>query len=1646
GGGLVRINASGTVTLNGTISANGLNGAVSGSNAGGGGAGGSIFVTAGTLAGTPASAWSAKGGNGADNSNDGGGGGGGRMALVYSTTSMSLAAASFDVSGGTAPTGTAVAGTKGTVYVNNTVANTVNIYHGFTYADVDYNVNAWTIDSGATNQYCDINLLSSASPSVTSANAITFPNTLSCPGAIASFGWTSPGGITTTASSAMSVNGALSISTTAALSLGNSSSYSSAGAMNLSAGTTFATGTGITVTDSTRDTNIDFNIPAGNDQTWDSLTVNVPSEGDFTVNDPIAITLQNGTAINGNVVWTNVTNVTQDAGTSINANYKGCVGTASSTNEPNGSNVCGTLVSTYGTGAGGAGHGGAGGNGTTASGGGTYDSATAPVLYGGSGGGGNPSPTGVNGGGLVRIIASGTFTHNGTIAVDGANGTTSGANAGGGGSGGSINISATTYTCSTGTFSAKGGNGAVGSSYKSGGGGGGRVAVAYNSDASGACPLSGLTAAGVAPGGTATAAATAGATGTLSLNLGNPVPAISNISPSSRTVGSGLFTLTVNGSNFVAGSVVRFNGSDRTTTYVNGTQVTASIPATDQTTAASNLITVFNPTPAGGLSNAVAFDVTNPAPTTTSVSPNNKNVGDGTFTMTVNGTNFVASSVVRFEGSNRTTTYVNSTQLTASIPASDMLVGGNFNITVFNSGPGGGTSNSQTFTVGNPIPTTTSISPTAKNQGDPQFTLTVNGTGFVASSVVRFNGSDRVTTYVSSTQLTATIPATDMAAAGANAITVFNPTPGGGTSGSQTFTVGNPVPTTTSISPASKTTGDGLFTMTVNGTNFVASSVVRFNGSDRTTTYVNSTQLTASIPATDNATAGTFTITVFNASPGGGTSNGQTFTVNNPAPATSGLSPSSTSANSGTFTLTVNGSGFVSGSVVRWNGSDRTTYFVNTGQLTATIPNSDIVSSGTYTVTVFSVSPGGGESNGQTFTVTNPVPTTTGISPSSADPGSSGFTLTVNGTNFMASSTVRFNGSDRVTTYVNSTQLTAAIQTSDLVTPGTYPITVSNPSPGGGVSNSQSFVVGNPTPATTSISPTSKLVGDTGFTMTVNGSNFVASSVVRFNGSDRATTYVNPTQLTASILTSDLTSTGSFTITVFNPAPAGGTSNGQTFSVDNPVPATTSISPASKNIGDVGFTLTVNGTNFISSSVVRLNGSNRTTTYVNPTQLTAAILTSDLTSAATLTVTVFNPAPGGGTSNGQTFSVNNLVPTTFSIAPISKLPGSSTFTLTVNGNNFQPNSVVRFNGSDRSTTFIAATVLTATIPSTDLVTPGTYSITVFTPSPGGGVSNGQPFTVGTVVITDATTSNRIILSRLKINAVADATIAFTLPATMSGMLTVTFPAGFTVNSAPTSGASSACLSGFGYTSSTITAIKTNCLAGGIVLGGATVTNPSSAGLYTISWINDSPGYGTVTIVSSDGFDVTASVDPQITFNVGAQTAPCDGTFSGAGGSLPLGALTTGAVATSDVASVPHVCARLSANADNGAVVAVKSANGALKSAGAPSDVIPSATGTLSAGTAGYGLCAGSAGGDSGKDVTVPAGAAPTAVAPFNGGSCTTSAHAVGALTTSSQTVWSISGPSQNAFYRMWLKAAVSPTTVSHGDYADSLTFTATGTY
>jgi hypothetical protein len=73
------------------------------------------------------------------------------------------------------------------------------------------------------------------------------------------------------------------------------------------------------------------------------------------------------------------------------------------------------------------------------------------------------------------------------------------------------------------------------------------------------------------------------------------------------------------------------------------------------------------------------------------------------------------------------------------------------------------------------VPTIVTLSPPNANHGDPAFVLTVTGANFATKAVINFNGNPQTTNQVSGTQLTATIPAADIANAGSMPVTVTNP-------------------------------------------------------------------------------------------------------------------------------------------------------------------------------------------------------------------------------------------------------------------------------------------------------------------------------------------------------------------------------------------------------------------------------------------------------------------------------------------------------------------------------------------------------------------------------------------------------------------------------------------------------------------------------------------------------------------------------------------------------------------------------------------------------------------------------------------------------------------------------------------------------
>jgi Tol biopolymer transport system component len=206
-------------------------------------------------------------------------------------------------------------------------------------------------------------------------------------------------------------------------------------------------------------------------------------------------------------------------------------------------------------------------------------------------------------------------------------------------------------------------------------------------------------------------------------------------------------------------------------------------------------------------------------------------------------------------------------------------------------------------------------------------------------------------------------------------------------------------------------------------------------------------------------------------------------TTLNPTPTITTLYPDTLPASGAncstlpTFVINLQGTNFLTNSVAYWNASSRPTVFnQDTEQLAVTLKACDISAPGVAYVTVSNPPPGGGLTlNGANFQITqppNPVPQIMSLAPASTPMGTlpPGGILTINGPPaatgsispaFVASSVAAFNGSARNTTFVSATELQVQMLASDVAAATTINVTVSTPTPGGGVANAQ-FTVTDP--------------------------------------------------------------------------------------------------------------------------------------------------------------------------------------------------------------------------------------------------------------------------------------------------------------------------------------------------------------------------------------------------------------------------------------------------------------------------------------------------------------------------------------------------------------------------------------------------------
>jgi subtilisin len=543
--------------------------------------------------------------------------------------------------------------------------------------------------------------------------------------------------------------------------------------------------------------------------------------------------------------------------------------------------------------------------------------------------------------------------------------------------------------------------------------------------------------------------------------------------------------------------------------------------------------------------------------------------------------------------------------------------------------------------------------------------------------------------------------------------------------------VTHPAPVLTSTSPARLRAGSVAATLTLNGSGFDALSVAYWNGAPKATVVESTTQLKVQITPADLAAGPTGEVYVITPEPGGGTSATVTVPIDPPP----SLTPGTTSVAPGTPVTVTLANGF--GGSGDWlalarKGSPLTSYFsftyVGAGVLnrtwTVTMPSTpDQYEFRLFLNHVFTLA---ATSPPVTVDVSvNPFPAIGSLSPVATQAGGPAFTLTVNGSGFVPSSSVRWNGSPRATTFVNATRLTAAIGAADIAAIGSASVTVVTPAPGGGTSSPATF---NATgPAALTVSATSVSPGGSVTTTLANGSGGLSDWMSFALTTAPESSYAQYTYVGNGVTNRTWTVTvpatpGNYEFRYYRNGGYTRAATSPTVVVElsgpQPVPAATSLSPASATAGGPAFNLTVNGTGFAPTSVVRWNGAARSTTFLSATQLRASIAAADIASAGTASVTVFTPAPGGGTSAPLTFTIAQGLPPQLTVSATTVPPGGSvTVTLTNGAGGFSdwlafaqttaPNtSYIRY-------TYVGAGVTTRTWTITAPTTPGSYEFRLF---------------------------------------------------------------------------------------------------------------------------------------------------------------------------------------------------------------------------------------------------------------------------------------------------------------------------------------------
>src|SRR5262249_13375892 len=280
-----------------------------------------------------------------------------------------------------------------------------------------------------------------------------------------------------------------------------------------------------------------------------------------------------------------------------------------------------------------------------------------------------------------------------------------------------------------------------------------------------------------------------------------------------------------------------------------------------------------------------------------------------------------------------------------------------------------------------------------------------------------------------------------------------------------------------------------------------------------------------------------------------------------------------------------------------------------------------------FEVSVSNPGPGGGPAQvdpqaGQ-LTPQNDPPVLVSISPTEVNAGSALVTLTLSGNNFNATSTINFGSAQLSPLTANGTSMTVILPANVLVA-GTYPVSVSNPAPGGGTTYPLLFTVkpqGSSAPTIISVNPASTPAGSGGTTVIVQGTGFTASTTATL-GSVNGT--VSGNSVTFALSAGDTQRPGTLSGLIAN---EGGSAS---FSVNilNGQPTVSEFNPEKAATGSPSVEITDNGTNFNTASQITIEGTPVPTQLVSSTQLRGTIPEAFMRRSGIVHIGVTNVPPG----------------------------------------------------------------------------------------------------------------------------------------------------------------------------------------------------------------------------------------------------------------------------------------------------------------------------------------------------------------------------------------------------------------------------------